>query len=776
MKSHIELKEFKCQCLVNFDTFKRFSNHFKRCVRAGVAIQQGVDIVGQVGEDIPEDVAVLLDDNVEENDSIESVEIEPDIDDCFKQLLLKLLSDSLLSRKKAITFIQALNEFSSTLIRNVKFNLKNKLSAETFPVIDEVLDKSMGKFVFKNEAQVKTYLSSAGLFHDPEVEIVDNQLMPVTRHGERVLAQKPLKVAIPCLKLVLKQFFERENLLDLTIENINKLKADNSGRISNHIQGEAWQERTVDLEPGRLYLPLNLYNDDFEPDNPLGAHKGKNSQCAFYLSCPVIPNRFRAKLTSLIPCMFMNSKLKNIKPQRLFYTLIQKLKAIQSSGIDIKTKNGYVRVFPILSIFSGDNLSLNYIGGFTTSFRANHYCRSCTSHKNEMDRMVEEDESTLRNLNNYASDANKNNLTATGIKFISPFQEIEGFNVINALNYDPMHDFGEGICPFSVALVLSKLISTYETDNFTLDVINKRKNLFDYGIYKISNIPEDITVSNLDEQHLTMSSCEIFNFVDLLPMMIGDLIPDDDATWNYFLCLRKVINMSFKPSFNAHEIIEFKNLITCHHQMFRLLFDLPFKPKMHFLLHYPMAIRRNGPLHVTDSRRGESKNREVKQYARTTFNRKSLSESLMIKQAYKHAQNSFLVYKEHDFYLMQPKTVRVGDLDVETLPEVFLEEETCQYSKAGYYDDIKFNIDTCFKIDDDFVKTQFIIQYKDQMFAAVKLLDKEAFCEKMQCNFVNVNSDNPTFIYNLKNLNNFPQTVHKLNNGKLGILEPKLMH
>ncbi|XP_055541099.1 uncharacterized protein LOC129727355 [Wyeomyia smithii] len=689
------------------------------------------------------------------------------------KLVLRFMSDSVLSRKKALDFVNDINRFSCTLLAGIKSNLKTFVKPESQADFDKILQQLIEKFSLKTEDQVQTFLKTKNLFKDPSVEIVHNQLEHVTHLNQRVIGHKKQKVIMPCVQTSIKQFFERDNLLNLTIKNMNQLNHDKSGKISNYIQGSSWKKKIEELGKDNLYIPFFLYNDDFDSDNSLGAHKGKNSQCGFYLSCPVIPNRFKGKLNSFIPVMFINSKVKKIRPQRVFRELIKKMILLQREGIEITDSHNTTRIYPVLCMFTGDNLSLNYIGGFTTSFSSNHYCRWCLSSKSEMQEMISEDETSLRNMNNYLNDVKKSNMKETGIKFRCPFIDLPAFDIINALNFDPMHDLGEGILPYTVALVLAKLLTDYGSESFSLEVINSRKNLFDYGLYKMNNIPEDITRSNLNEEMLKMSSCEMFTFVDFLPMMIGDLIQIGDKTWKYFLKLRKLVGFVYKPSYSKEEINELKNMIYHHHKMFMDIFGKTLKPKMHHLLHYPTAIVRNGPLKSTDGRRGESKNREIKQYARVNFNRKQLSLSIVKKEIYKSSYYSFLKYTEHHFSLIKSKYVYIHQLNLNTT--MFSRNELCETSTSGTFDDLKINTKTCFKIVETFVKVQYLVVVNGIIYAVVEHLDVECFSDHMVCYFIKPHGSNLTTVFDLRLLDNFPQTLHKLSNGKLGLVEPEYM-
>lgn len=66
----------------------------------------------------------------------------------------------------------------------------------------------------------------------------------------------------------------------------------------------------------------------------------------------------------------------------------------------------------------GDNLGLNHVLGFNTSFNSFSFCRICKRNKTETQSDVFEDVDFLRNKNNYTIDLSLNDSSKTGIKKI----------------------------------------------------------------------------------------------------------------------------------------------------------------------------------------------------------------------------------------------------------------------------------------------------------------------------------------------------------------------
>ena len=69
----------------------------------------------------------------------------------------------------------------------------------------------------------------------------------------------------------------------------------------------------------------------------------------------------------------------------------------------------------------------------------------------------------------------------------------------------------------------------------------------------------------------------------ILPLIIGDLIPDDDAMWSNYLLLMEIVDYLFSPQLSYLSV-----LINDHHNVFTQLYpDESVIPKMHSMVHTP---------------------------------------------------------------------------------------------------------------------------------------------------------------------------------------------
>lgn len=274
-------------------------------------------------------------------------------------------------------------------------------------------------------------------------------------------------------------------------------------------------------------------------------------------------------------------------------TLVNEINKLESEGINISTEGGRFHVHFVLGIILGDNLGLNSLLEFSKSFSANFFCRFCKAHKIVTKSMHEEDLTCLRNIHNYSVDVASSNFMETGIYKESLLNKVTHFHVTQNFCVDIMHDLFEGICHYDICHILTYFIDTAKL--FSLETLNNRKMNFNYGPIEVGNISPPIKIVHLKKRHLKMSAREVMTFVHFLPLIIGDLIPENDEVWALFLLLLQIIDILLSYTFTDHAISHLKQLISKHNSMYVTLFNDSLKPKHHFLVHYPTIIKKSGP-------------------------------------------------------------------------------------------------------------------------------------------------------------------------------------
>ena len=166
---------------------------------------------------------------------------------------------------------------------------------------------------------------------------------------------------------------------------------------------------------------------------------------------------------------------------------------------------------------------------------------------------------------------------------------------------------------------------------FSLETLNSRIRLFDYGIKTSANISPVISVDTIKKGHLIYSASEMACFVQNLGLIIGDLVPKENKTWKIYILLREIFSIILAPTVTLENITALKSLLTKHYRLHMKLVDDTLKPKHHLLLHYPHAMVKMGPVRQMSCMRFEAKHKELKDVAKAITSRTNPAYSLSFK-------------------------------------------------------------------------------------------------------------------------------------------------
>ncbi|EZA56085.1 hypothetical protein X777_03734, partial [Ooceraea biroi] len=123
---------------------------------------------------------------------------------------------------------------------------------------------------------------------------------------------------------------------------------------------------------------------------------------------------------------------------------------------------------------------------------------------------------------------------------------------------------------------------------------------------------------------IIFSSSEMLCLVRNLNIIIGDLIPEENKVWQFYLVLKEINDIVTLTQISSNTLQYLKYLISEHHDMYLSLFNSYLKPKHHFLLHYPDIITQIGPLMHVSCMRFEAKHKELKKNATNVQSRRNL--------------------------------------------------------------------------------------------------------------------------------------------------------
>ncbi|XP_066595382.1 uncharacterized protein [Prorops nasuta] len=525
----------------------------------------------------------------------------------------KLCNYNSLNRKMVIEIVKEVDKLYSA---NILEYLQKCVTAN---IIDE-------KYNFKTEHKVIKYLQERRHFIKPRPIYVESSLQPRNINGETEMRIASSIIQVMPLHEILKKFLELPNVFKSIKQYIENVK--NSDILVSSMQGALWKKIEQRFE-GKTVLPLIIYFDDLEINNPLGSHRSVNKLGVVYCTLGCLPTAYSSLLENIFTLQIHKTKDHcKIGNQRTFANVIDEIISLETKGLVITVDNTeYKLYFSLLSII-GDNLGIHDICGFNKSFKSSYSCRACLVDSEQLFTLTYEKVEILRNVENYTSHAFSR---SHGIKEECCFNRIPSFHVISNLTFDIMHDLYEGICRYELGQILNGLLNIDKL--FTLETLNSRVRYFNYGI-KI-NLPPPLTADSIKKQYIIYSASEMQSIIKYLSLIIGDLIPENKKFWKLYILLRKMICLIMRNFVAEEDLIELSLIIKEHHALYIQLFEAKLKPKHHYLLHYPNVIRRLGPLIYFSSMRFEAKHKELKTYSKIIASRVNAPYTLAFKQQLK---------------------------------------------------------------------------------------------------------------------------------------------
>lgn len=419
---------------------------------------------------------------------------------------------------------------------------------------------------------------------------------------------------------ILKAFMELPNVFETIIEYINSLT--DSNVICNIIQTEIWKN-VLKRFGNKTVLPICLYFDDFEVNNPLGTHAGVHKIGAVYYSILCLPPQYASNLDNIFVAQFHHTKdLQKFGTNFVFGHLLDNLKQLEKDGIVISINNTERQIYFVVTLILGDNLGVHKMLGFHESFNCNYFCRFCRTHKSLTTSEVVENHVHVRTIDNYNADLQN---TQFGIKEKCIFNELENYHCIVNITCDIMHDIYEGICRYDIGHILSYYI--FEKKLFTIALLNQKIKYF--NIHN-ENKPPPIKKIQIQKKYITLSASEMKCFIRIFGSLVGEFVPINDLVWDLYKLLRQICEIVGQESVTPNDANLLKILIAEHNKIYIDCFG-KLKPKHHFLIHYPRIMNTIGPLATISCIRFEGKHHMFKLYAKSVVSRINITHTLALK-------------------------------------------------------------------------------------------------------------------------------------------------
>lgn len=393
-------------------------------------------------------------------------------------------------------------------------------------------------------------------------------------------------------------------------------------------------------------IQLQIAYDDFEICNPLGPVAGRHNISGFYLSIRNVPIQFRSKIDNIyINCVCNANDLKtqNTDYNNVWDVIVRDVQELEQKGVIIDRANN-VRLRGTIVQLAGDNMAVNSGLGFSGSFSASFYCRICMMSHEECQRATIDDPTKHRTKQNYedclrkAEELTKADLKVTkGIKYNCNLNKCEYFHIIENPTVDIMHDVLEGAIPFALKQLFIQCIAA---KLFTIDQLNSLVIFHNYGSANTPKKPSNIF---LDKQALGQTASQMLCLFLHLPLILYKFRENIAVIQNWPLIesLYYIVEIVFSIEIEESDIQTLDKNIHSHLKCLREQYKVSLLPKHHFILHYPMLIRRLGPLVHFMMMRYESKHQQLKQFVKNTHNFRNIVKTMAIRHQQNMVHNGF---------------------------------------------------------------------------------------------------------------------------------------
>lgn len=666
---------------------------------------------------------------IEDNASQVEKTIVEELKLSFFKTIISLLADISIARSKALEIIKKTHSHSlSTIdvIRKTQNKYIDFYSEEDINMLSQLYDYSQNcvpseYMIFKEMHKLNLCIQTKAIKLSDEGNIFYDL-------GDPILKEISFSLTLVVLRDLFEKLFQIPSYLKLIVDFVNNLDYDTED-ISNIMQTDFWKSKVPTVNEDRtLFVPLLVYFDDFETLNPIGSKSGLYKIGGVYVKLMCLPASVQSQiLYTHLAMLFFTEDRKTFKDEAIFTPLIEELNYLQNVGIKVKhSQYDLIKIIPI--IICGDNLGLNGILSFTECFVANFWCRFCIFSNKIMNTLtIADNEAMHRTKENYASHVIINNLSLTGVKQNSTFNNLSNFHVTENFCVDFAHDFLEGNCQIDMAQLLISLIHKYKW--FTLEQLNSRIKSFNKS-FKRSNKLGNITEEMLKSKKIRASASEMLNFVETFPLIISGLICDETVKeWVLYLTLRDIMTILMSPTVNEQEIQLLTFLITEHHELYLDCFD-HLRAKPHLMIHYPTILRIIGPVLQVWTLRFESFHQIMKQTAKMSRNRVNLLKTFSVKNQFINAN----IMLNKDFSATNEKKgkeQKIGkDVEKYVLPERF---NFANAAKLAFFqlNNIKYKPGLCVQLNDEELPTFGIIKevfvLEESIFFGCQILKTHGF-------------------------------------------------
>lgn len=558
--------------------------------------------------------------------------IKEDLDSSILSFCSKLYANPNLPRNHVKHVFNDNFQFMLNLFKHISDIVE--LSNDTKPV----KDSNLGEFFQFAESSFQSLDSEYKRFNCfREMGFIDPVSIEIgTREEIKIINGKVVKVRDPVylqyipLEKTLRSFFNLPGTLDAVLQYLKKLNNETEV-LSDFVQGKLWKHKIKTHFPGKIVIPLFIYFDDFEINNPLGSHSIIQKLGAVYILIACIPPEFRSELQNIFLSMLFHAadraELKNVN---IFHELVKELNHLQDHGmvfiVDGKPQTIYFSVGLIL----GDNLGLNSVLELTEGFMSTFFCKLCKTPLVQTQSDTTERKENMRKVSDYDEDVRLGK-RGSGVNGESVWNNVKYFHVYLNIYADKLHDLNEGLLEYGMGHLVYHYV--FETPDLPLNILNDRLSTFNFYFNAMTNKPPPFTLDELKNKKLRLSGSETMNFTLIFSFLVGDLVDTTDEYWAFYLTMRQIIDIVLARNIQSDSAVILDDVVSQHLELYLKLFkNDPLKRKHHNLTHYGTILKMSGPLINLSTIRFEAKHKFFSDCAKSTVSRKNVTYTLAMKE------------------------------------------------------------------------------------------------------------------------------------------------
>ncbi|XP_058961485.1 uncharacterized protein [Pocillopora verrucosa] len=667
------------QCGQSFRKFNSFKSHIQREEKKN-ALLNFANVSEQGDEDVEDENSD--EEDGEDNDSNEDTNYVDDVTRFLALFILKTKEENQLSQQT----INAILDNTGDLVDSSLVEMKNKVVAclqssgieiadveGLSGVLDEPSIYSQAKQRLQNEYQQMKYFVENFNFVEPQEVILNQYAEYRYLQGKQKLCL--VKETFHYIS-ILKTLQSLLNQADVLCEVMNG-HSSNDGILRDYCDSEQYKMHALFGQPGNALL-LHCYYDDFQVTNPLGSKTKKHKIGAFYFNLGNLSPEYRSVINSIqLIALCRVPLIKKYGMNRILQPFMQDLHQLEADrGVTFWIDEQERTFSGSIGPYSSDNLGAHSLGGFQESFSGLRICRICMATREDTNTKFTEADFQIRTRAIHDRHCrlveNDANLEATyGVKTRSVLNQSRYFHITDGLVLDVMHDQLEGVLPLEVKILLQKYIQ--EENYFTLEIVNDRLERLWYPQSDASNKPSPIKPQSLANNSMRISqSARMWCLARMFPILIGDLIPQNDEHWENFLRLLKIEEIVFAPKATPQLAAYLGVLIEEYLEDYVNLNDRLPIPKQHYMVHYPNQIIKNGPLVRNWAMRFEAKHNYFKKLVDNINNFKNITYSLAMRH---QALQTYRMQSSQGNYLRVSLEIGPAVGRVTTVQEAGVEDE-----------------------------------------------------------------------------------------------------